>query len=108
MERSDWKDALLVRLESRHRTMMPSARRNKDPQWGVLRGGVSVNEPFSLGDDWEVKFDVSAIIGGRPHMEVRAFPNHRVPPTKTTISISHARLTRSFSRGGPVGRGAAP
>mmetsp|Transcript_4874 Transcript_4874/g.18055 ORF Transcript_4874/g.18055 Transcript_4874/m.18055 type:complete len:620 (-) Transcript_4874:66-1925(-) len=67
--------------------MMPSARRNKDPQWGVLRGGVSVNEPFSLGDDWEVKFDVSAIIGGRPHMEDRWVAARHPDSTKNIVAF---------------------
>ena len=46
-----------------------SSRSARDPQWGVLRG-CAVNECFQVGA-FEVKFDVSAIRGARPHMEDR-------------------------------------
>lgn len=46
-----------------------SSHSTRDPQWGVLRG-CAVNERFTVGG-FEVKFDVSAIKGARPHMEDR-------------------------------------
>ena len=46
-----------------------SSRSARDPQWGVLRG-CAVNECFNVGA-FEVKFDVSASRGARPHMEDR-------------------------------------